>query len=358
MIKVVIVDDSQTARLVLRKTLETDPEILVVGEAATGREAMQLIGRYNPDIVAIDVYLKEENGLDLAELIMADSPRPIVAITGINPSDPQLIYRALEKGVLEVFPKLPFESHRDYPSQRDTLLKMLKLLAKIPVVHRARGARKLRQKSEAMAPPKRPPLAKPVETGVLKEAFSRVLLIGGSTGGPPIIGKLLTDLPTRFALPIVIAQHISEGFGAGFAAWLSQLSGKTTVLVDRHLALEAGKVYVAPDNRHARFLSVNYIAPTEVTAGEIVWPSIDVLFRSAAQHFGNSVLAVLLTGMGKDGAQGLKELADAGAYTFAQTPETCAVDSMPRTAIELNAARAVLDPEEIARAITRKVRQN
>jgi two-component system chemotaxis response regulator CheB len=180
-------------------------------------------------------------------------------------------------------------------------------------------------------------------------------MIGASTGGPPVVASLLEALPSSFPLPVVVVQHISEGFGKGFTTWLGQLCGRRAVHVDRATRLEPGAVYVAPDDQNIRFTSGDHIAPVQADPVVTVTPSIDVLFRSGAKHFGPSAVAVLLTGMGRDGADGLKALFDEGALTIVQSPETCAVDSMPRSAIALEASKVVLPPSEIASFVIKEV---
>ncbi len=349
MIKVAIVDDSKTARLALRRALELDSGILVVGEAATGLEAMKVIQRYNPDLVTMDVYLEEENGLDVAAWIMAELPRPVIVVTGINPSDPRLIYKALARGVLEVFPKLPAPTKRTYEPQRAELVRLVKNLATVPVLHRSKKSKR---------PPKgmyRPIAATRKSKAPRKPTTPKILLVGASTGGPPVIGSLLQALPAPFPLPIVIVQHISEGFGAGFTTWLGQVSGFRTLLVERSARLEPDMVFVAPDYKHIRFSSTEYVMPTAASDSDIIRPSINVLFSSGAKFFGASAIAVLMTGMGKDGAIGMKSLYDSGAFTIAQSLETCAIDSMPKTAIKMQAAESILGPEEMVKTIKRMV---
>ncbi|MCP4679110.1 MAG: chemotaxis protein CheB [Deltaproteobacteria bacterium] len=352
MIKVVIVDDSMTARLALRRALEKDPAVLIVGEAATGSQAMKMIRKVEPDLVTMDVFLEEENGLDVAAWIMAEFPRPIIVVTGVNPSDPRLLYKALEKGALEVFPKLPSPTNRRYEEQRSKLVRLVKNLSSVPVLHRSRRASKSPRrafKSES-APPM--PTAR---QAIAERTSFKILLIGASTGGPPVISDLLQALPSPFPIPIVVVQHISEGFGKGFANWLGQVGGFRSKLVEKREELEPGTVYVAPDDQNMRFASIQYLTPTEVGDANAIRPSVNVLFSSGARHFGASAIAVLMTGMGRDGSQGMKDLFDAGSFTIAQSMDTCAVDSMPRSAIGMNAVDAVLTPEDIAKTITRKV---
>ncbi len=360
MIKIVIVDDSRTARLALRQALEKDSELLIVGEASTGAETIQMIKRYKPDLVTLDVFLEKENGLDVAVSIMAEQPCPLIVITGVNPSDPQLIYKAMQRGVLEVLAKLPSPKSREYEKQRIELVRLIKSLASVPVVQRAvKNRARLRSLIKRLSVPpkirhkeKRDKQRQPTDIRL----NPKVLLIGASTGGPPLISTLLQALPKPFPLPIVIAQHISEGFAEGFTVWLSQVSGFSTVLLQESTLIVPGTVYVAPDNQHVRFSSIDYLVPVAVDKNDIIKPSIDLLFSSGAEHLGSAAIAVLLSGMGKDGSAGLKSLFNAGAFTIVQAPETCIVDSMPQAAIDLQAAESVLQPEDMGHNISYRLR--
>jgi two-component system chemotaxis response regulator CheB len=334
-IRILIVDDSQTARAALSELFASDPELCVVGEAATKDETLRLIESTAPDIVTLDIYLTRESGIDVAAAIMARCARPILLITGVNPNDPQLIYRAMEAGALEVRPKPPGASQPGHAAARDRLIRLVKSLAKVPVVHRYQRARAGAPTvaEKVQAPPPR--------------SGRQVVLFGASTGGPPVLSALFEALPAPFPLPIVVVQHISPGFGEGLVQWLSQTTGHEICTVREPLTIEPGRVFFAADDRHLVFSSSTTITPDDSADSRFQRPSIDVLFESAARRIGANAVAVLMTGMGSDGARGLLALRQAGALTVAQRPETCTIDSMPRHAIDLKAAGVVLSPELI-----------
>lgn len=343
MIKIVIVDDSPTARAALRLALESDPELYVVGEAESGDQALQLVRRYQPDLVTMDVYLRRESGIDVTAAIMASTPRPILIITGIRPSDPRLVYRAMEAGALEVIAKLPAVGSSAYERQRRSLVRLIKTLAGVLVVHRFRPVDRWARDAESAGPESRGPAP-----GRGRRVDGDVVLIGASTGGPPIIRSLLAALPVPYPLPIAVVQHIATGFGEGFASWLAQATRHQTMLVDRPVTLESGRVYLAADDRHLKFSSRQLVAPSQEEAQGHQRPSINVLFESAAKHWGPSAIAIVMTGMGTDGERGLAALHRAGALTIAQHPDSCTVPSMPRAAIESQVVDRVLRPEEIS----------
>lgn len=340
MVKVVIVDDSPTARLGLRQALESDPGILVVGEAANGNEAMSLIRKHDPDLVTMDVFLEEENGLDVAARIMAELPRPIIVVTGVNPSNPRLIYNALNRGVLEVFAKLPGHATSGYPEQKKAFIRLVKTLSGVPVLTRGR-----RYSPERVADETKKFISPRISALSLARKKPEILLIGASTGGPPVVAELLRALPKTFPSPIVVVQHISNGFGAGLADWLGQVSRFPCVSVTKAMSMAPNTVYVAPDNRHLKFSSKTFVFPVVPAVEDVICPSIDTLFFSAERHFGSCAVGILLTGMGQDGARGLKKLYDAGSFTIVQAPETCVVDSMPQTAIHLKGVHQILSPD-------------
>jgi two-component system chemotaxis response regulator CheB len=353
-ISVLIVDDSATARVSLRQALESDPQVQVVGEAATGEEALRLVKRHNPDIVTMDVFLHHENGLDVASAIMAQLPRPILVVTGGDVTDPTLAFQAIEVGALEICRKLPSPRSPDYPQQRDKLVRLVKTLAKVPVVSRHRRAKSPKEREPERSSAKRAP----VQVSAQSRCQPKLLVIGASTGGPPVLGGILGQLPKPFPLPIAVVQHMEGSFVKGFAQWLAGVTGYTVVCVENWAPLEPGTVYLPRAQRHLRCTSANRVVASEEAPRGFLRPSVDVLFESAARYVGRGTIGVLLTGMGRDGAAGLKELHDSGGLTIAQEPLSCAVGSMPSHAIEYGAARAVLNPDRIARKITESTIQH
>ncbi len=344
MLKVLIVDDSPTASRSLRLALESDPRLLVVGEAASGEEALALCQRFDPDLVTMDVHLTEESGFDVTREIMARMPRPILIVTGLAASLPDLACQAMAHGALDVFPKLPAPGSPDYEGQRQRLTRLVHSLAAVPILHRSRPG-------PAVSGPVAPPASSrsrhwkkvPVDA-----APPELLLIGASTGGPQVIAALLERLPSSWRAPVVVAQHITVGFAAGFARWLGQVLRRDVVLVEEPLRLNPARIYVAPDDADLVFVARGEVTPEESPPDSRIQPSIDALFTSAARCVGSGTFAMLLTGMGRDGATGMAALAAAGAVTVIQALETCTVDSMPRSAIGLSAAHLILSPDEMA----------
>lgn len=365
-LRILIIDDSATARAALRLAFADAAELEVVGEAEGGGEALRLVAQLAPDLITMDVFLRAENGLDLAASIMEANATPIVVVTAANTRDPSLAFRAMQAGALEVCAKLPGPNHADYPLRRAHLLRTLKSLAKVPVVNRKPGALATRsrglpvERPQAMLPqPLRAENRTRVERARSGEASSAgaMLLLGASTGGPPVLARLLRALPRPFPMPIAIVQHIVPGFIAGFAKWLEEDTGHPVSLVSSSRALEAGTVYLASSERHLVLEGNARIGTSDEAPRDFYRPSVDVLFESAAALHGVShSIAVLCTGMGTDGARGLLALRHAGASTMVQAPEHSAVPSMPAGAIALEAAQQVLAPDALPAAILSALR--
>lgn len=362
MLKLIIVDDCRTARAALRFALEKDHEILVLGEAENGAQALSLLERYEPDLLTMDVYLGSENGLDLSRQIMATHPLPIVVLTAAALEGTELAYQALQHGALEARPKLPAPHHPDYAKRCHELRRLLHNLSKVPVLHavskRARSAAASSSASNQNPAPRelgsaelasRAAVAGPFGPSTARSVHPfapTMLLIGASTGGPQLLVRLLSSLPARFAFPVVVVQHIAAGFGEGFASWLAEASGHPCDLLSQRRSLSGGRIYLAPDSQDLCLLAPFLVDVRDPQPGASIAPSIDVCFESAAAMGAMPALALLLTGMGRDGARGMARLHRAGAVSIAQSPSTCTVDSMPKAAIQ-EGVSAVMEPEQM-----------
>jgi len=367
-VRILLIDDSRTSQAALRAALADDPALEVVGEAVDGPTAHGLIGRLSPDLITMDVFLRAESGLDLAATIMQTTPTPIVMVTAADVRDPSLAFRALQAGALEVCAKLPGPAHPDYAKRRAQLIRQLKSLAEVPVVQRGplrtRPARPLLERAPQRgvvrpdaafpAAPAAPATPAPVRGPATRPGAGAcpMLLIGASTGGPPVLSKLLRALPRPFPLPIAIVQHMTSDFVPGFAKWLGGDTGHPVSLVSSSVAAESGSVYMPVADHHLVLEPRSRLCASSESPYGQYRPSIDRLFESAASiPDAAASIGVLLTGMGADGAQGLLRLRKAGARTFAQAPDSCAVASMPMRAIALDAAEQVLEPHMLAAAL-------
>lgn len=337
----------------LRKILCSEPGFEIVGEAVHGKQAIKLADRLRPDAILMDVVMPVMDGITATAEIMAKSPCPVILISDVAQRDSALNFRALQCGALDLLPK-PTLGAIDSDTSEIKLHRFRKrvhLLAEVPVVTRVhRAARQASQiplqlhsaTREATAPAYAPGADGQVE----------LVVVGASTGGPPAIAQLLAAWKVvRSAWPVLIVQHMAAGFIEGMARWLDQTTGCRVKIAEHGEEPCRGYAYLAPDDQHMVF------------DGHRLWlvnepprkgnrPSIDRLFFSVAEScLGSQTCAVLLTGMGDDGAQGLQAIRVAGGITIAQDEETSVVYGMPKAACEIGAAAEVLALDEIAQRV-------
>ena len=337
MIRVLVVEDSATMRHHLRAALESDPELRIVGEAVDGEQAVQMCGRLRPDVVTMDMMLPTMSGLVATEHIMADFPTPILVVSSADRQEMFSTYNALAAGAVDVMEKPRGDSSDAGWEQR--LCSAVRLVSRIRVIThpRARLGRPVRV-------PEPPVPAVPQET-------LRLLALGSSTGGPGALTELLRALPAGFRTPVLSVQHIasSEPFAVAFSDWLADQTGRSVSYAVDGMLLSGltGRVVLAPPDRHIAVRD----GKVHLSGGpprHSCRPSVDVLFDSVATEFGASAAGCLLTGMGRDGAEGLLRMRAAGALTFAQDEASCVVYGMPREAAMLGAAAYVLPPARMA----------
>lgn len=337
MIRVLIVDDSLTLRILIRRILESDQEIIVAGEAVNGEEAIALCRKLNPDIITMDIHMPGMDGYEAIRHIMAEMPRPIVVLTSTE-SDIRLgiTYKAIESGALMVIGKPKGMPGID--PDADTLASHIKAMADVKVVRR--------KKWSQMDPPKMPGNAASPNGSRLQPV--RLVAVGVSTGGPPALQVILSRLPAGFPAPILVVQHISRSFINGLATWLSETTPLQVKVAQSGEKLKPGTVYLAPDGQHLTVTQDGSVWLKNMPLVDGHCPSATVLFESAAAVNGPETAGVILTGMGSDGARGLKTLHDAGGYTIAQDEASCIIFGMPKEAIAMGAVNEVLPLELIS----------
>lgn len=334
MIRVVIAEDSATVRELLVAIFDADAGIQVVGQARTGREAVELARDLQPDLITMDVTMPEMDGLEATKAIMATAPTSIVIVSSAAHDDQvNLSLNALRAGALLVLPT-PSDPHApDFPELRRQLVEMAKAMADVRVVRRrdcgAHVARRARHRVSARAVP-------------------RAAALAASTGGPQALQRILAALPGDFPIPVIVVQHIARGFAKGLAEWLDTGSRVRVKLAEHGERMSAGTVYVSPDDRHVGFASPERLAVLDTAPIGGFRPSANHLFASMARHLRAEGAAVILTGMGQDGVAGLKELHETGGYVIAQDRVTSVVYGMPRVAMESGLVDAVLPLDDIA----------
>ncbi|MBM3777025.1 MAG: chemotaxis-specific protein-glutamate methyltransferase CheB [Acidimicrobiia bacterium] len=344
-IRVLVVEDSLTVRRYLVDVLSRDPAFTVVGEAGSGRAAVQLTGQLSPDVVTMDIVMPGGNGLEATEQIMAHRPTPILIVSSATNRGEQFsTCHALAAGAVDVLDK-PDAQRAGADWERRFLLSV-KLVSRVRVITHPRGM--------WTALPERPAAAVPLPGTGPVPRVCRAVAIGASTGGPAALVKVLAALPKPFALPVMIVLHIGDPFAMAFTEWLAGQTGQRVGFA-RHgqrVSDRAGEVLMAPPGAHLVVRdgrSVLTYAPERHSCR----PSVDALFESVAREYGAGGAACLLTGMGRDGASGMLEVRRAGGVTIAQDEATSVVFGMPREAIRIGAAEQVLPIDRIGAAIAR-----
>lgn len=345
MIRVLVVDDSAVLRQQLRFILQSDRDLLVVGEARDGEEAVALAKKLRPDVITMDIRMPRMDGLDAIRHIMAEAPVPIVVVTAEDvDKELNVTQQAPQLGAVAVLHKPGGVSDPAYKAMAAKLIEQIKLMSEVKVISRPRS-REIKPASSIAVSQK--PVAPPIAREVA------IIAMGSSTGGPAALYKVLGGLPAGLPVPIVLVQHISFGFVEGLASWLAG-GCKLQVKVGRHGdKLEASTVYIAPDNYHMVVDVYGRIRLRDTPPVGGHRPAVNVLFESVAEAYGSKAIGVLLTGMGSDGAKGMKAMYDAGAMTIAQDEQSCVVFGMPKEAIALGAARQIVPLEHIADMLVR-----
>jgi two-component system chemotaxis response regulator CheB len=338
-IRVLVVEDSPSMRELLLHILGSDPQIVVIGTASSGEEAIEAVKRGHPHVITMDVHMPGLNGFDATREIMETFPTPIVIVSGSSASyEVTSTFKALDAGALAFVVKPHGIAHPLHRDEARQLIDTVKLMSEVKVVRRwpKRGTPAAAQRSPVQ------PASERVQSS------AGVVAVGASTGGPIALKTILSELPKDFALPLLVVQHIAPGFTDGLADWLAQTS-KFAVRVAVHGETPApAHAYVAPDGMHMELAHGGTIALAQQAPENGHRPSVSHLFRSVAEVAGRNAIGVLLTGMGRDGADELKLMQDTGAITIVQDRASSVIYGMPGEAINLGAARHVLPPAGIA----------
>jgi two-component system chemotaxis response regulator CheB len=338
MTNVLIVDDSPTLRHLIRAILSTDPELNVIGEARNGEEAVKMVARLHPDVVTMDIQMPAMDGYEAIRRIMSETPVPIVVLTSTE-SDIRLgaTYKGVESGALMVFGK-PHGLPGDDPDAVE-LINVVKAMADVKVIRRKWKV------------PGSPRSARKENTVRRESNRYGIVAVGTSTGGPPALRTVLGELPATFPVPVVVVQHISKGFTEGLARWLNETIALRVKLAEAGEPLLAGNAYIAPDEVHLQVTGQGKVALLKESPMDGHRPSVTALFNSVAKQYGRNAVGVLMTGMGRDGANGLYAMKQEGAYTIAQDEASSIVFGMPKEAINMGAAGEVLALQKIGQKI-------
>jgi two-component system, chemotaxis family, protein-glutamate methylesterase/glutaminase len=341
-IKVLIVDDSVSMQKVLQEVIESDPSLEVVGVAKDAFEAKQMVNDLSPDVITLDVEMPQVSGLRFLEVLMKVKPTPVVMISTLTKANADTTLQALELGAVDYIAKPQINQEEMFQRYKKMVIKKIQMAASCNI-STGINHQPLNTTQPSVA-----------------ESFSsnRVLAIGASTGGTEAINYLLSRLPSaNFALMIV--QHMPAGFTSTFASRLDRTTEFTVVEAQGGELIRPGVAYLAPGDFHMKVIRSNDQLYTDVYKAEKVSghrPSVDVLFKSVADEIGRYAFATLLTGMGKDGARGLKRIKNAGGFTVVQDESSCVVYGMPRAAVELDAANVITPLNNIKETFVEKLR--
>lgn len=340
-IKVLIVDDSDLTRNILKTILGKSSAIQVVGLAENGKKAIEQTLKLRPDAIVMDVCMPVMDGLEATQHIMAYCPTPILILSSyLDKGGIYTTFNALAAGAVDIMEKPSVTPNSSWDAINDALTRKVMLISQANVVTHVKG------KMKKIVMPKESVLFP-------KPNKHEIVGIGASTGGPSVVMQILKSLPPDYPYGIVIVQHMAEGFTKNFADWLGNAARIKVKLAEEGERIEKGKALVAPDGFHTIVRGKRTIGLVSGVPVNSVRPSADVLFQSIADVYGASAVGVLLTGMGADGAEGLKQIKDRGGITIAQSEESCAVFGMPKVAIEKGAAIQVLPIDGIIHAMNR-----
>ncbi len=348
-INVLVVDDSALARRVISDVLQKDPTIEVLGAAHDPLFAMERMKRRWPDVIVLDIEMPRMNGLDFLRKIMSEHPTPVIICSSQTQIGATITMQALAAGAVDVIAKPKFGSEDFLTQSAADLIGIVKAAARAKVKNIQLGLH-----NPAKPPPKLSADAMlSMRRHHAKSTRDLVVAIGASTGGTQSLEVILSVLPAE-SPPILVVQHMPEKFTTLFAQRLNEICAMEVREAENNDRVSPGTVLIAPGGYHMMLKSHGGGYSVEVVRGPHVnrhCPSVDVLFRSVAIHASDNATGILMTGMGDDGARGLKEMHDAGAHTIAQDEATSVVYGMPREAVQLGATDEILPLQEIASAI-------
>ena len=342
MVRALIVDDSSFMRKSLTHILESDRSIEVVDIAANGEEAIRKVRQLRPQVVLLDIEMPVLDGLAALAHIMAECPTPVLMLSALNKRDAAIAVKSLSYGAVDFIPKPSGVISYDIEKLKNEIIAKIKMAARVKV-----------SKMDLSLPEEsyRHHWLKPQER-------KRMVVIGASTGGPRGLTIVLSALPRDISAAIIVAQHMGQEFVPSFVESMQRGCSLDISTARKGKIIRPGQVLIAPGGYHTAIVQnrgTNKIRLTSKGPAHAVFPSVDYAMESAARAYGGDTLGVLLTGMGSDGARGMKAIKDAGGSTIVEDQSTCIVFGMPKAAIELGCVDEIVPLPQIAQAILRRV---
>jgi len=338
-IKVLIVDDSYLIRKVISDIFEKDPDIKVVGTANNGKDAVLMSKELDPDVITLDIEMPVLDGLSALKQIMSENPKPVIMVSALTQHGADATFKALSLGAVDFIPKPSAMMSTALEELEDLLITKVKAAVKSKLNI---------YKFETDA--NRPKLADIKAKSAIKEVSDKIVAIGTSTGGPTALLSIFNKFPEKFPSPVLVVQHMPEGFTNAFSNKLNSSSSLEVKEAEDGDELLSGHGYIAPGHSHMSIekkgdkFKINIYKAAKVSGH---MPSIDVLFNSVAEYAGSNSIGVIMTGMGRDGADGLLKIKQKGGYTIAQNEETSVVFGMNKAAVEIGAVNEVVPLAQI-----------
>jgi two-component system chemotaxis response regulator CheB len=338
MIRVLLVDDSPIAITILKRILSKSPEIEVVGTAGNGLEGLKLIPQVKPDVICTDLHMPVMDGLEFTREVMARHPMPILLISVSGRVDSPNAFKVIEAGAVDMILKPKAGSDPEYEKLAAELIMKVRILSAVHVFRRTNlkaesGTGKTKAAEDLSIK--------------LPDTTVRIIAIGASTGGPQALQTILSNLPFDFPLPIFCVQHICKDFSEGLVDWLSSKCHMKVEIAKAGIVPRAGTIYFPQEDTHLIIDDAGRVLLSTDPPCDGHRPSITITMNSISRYYGKSAIGVILTGMGRDGADGLLAIKNAGGITIAQDEASSIVFGMPKQAIELGAARYITPLDEI-----------
>ncbi len=349
-IKVLIVDDSASVRQTLNKILSSDPEIEVVGTAFDPFNAAEKLETIVPDVITLDIEMPRMDGVTFLKKLMSQSPIPVVICSSLAERGAETTLKAIEYGAVEIIEKPKIGTKNFFEESKIMICDIIKAASKANVkkLSNLRSSYNKKLSADAIIPKSR--------SGAMLKTTEKIIVVGASTGGTEALRVFLESMPLD-SPGIVIVQHMPENFTKAFANRINGLCEITVKEASDNDTIIPGQALIAPGNKHMLLKRSGARYYVDIKKGPLVSrhrPSVDVLFRSAARYAGKNAVGVIMTGMGDDGAKGMLEMMEAGAYTIAQDENSCVVFGMPQEAIKHGGVKKILPLKNIAHAALRE----